>query len=261
MVDTMHTRGAAEMFEHMESFGTRFYPYVFAGIRRSAFRYRAKFNQRTHVPGYSLKLKGGRQGLKFTKPNAGGAEHQFLLTTYPKDEKEGGGTLDDIRVELFTHSYVAEAWEFGTTIKPERGRWVAIPAGYALGPKGGVKKAFRNPSAARRAGYELFYIPRRGTRGPFLALDANAPKVPPTKRGNEGALSAFLAHMEPDVRPRFRNRRKKRRVRIAFVLVPKVVLEARLGLYDGWDRFRDERDKRLSQEFRRYMREQWDMVA
>lgn len=215
------------------------YPYIFAGLRRAFGAYRREFNAGRHLPGKQAQLKGGKVGLRIRNPNQPGLRHQFFWRTHPANEK--AGRLDDILVEFYTGSPVAKAMEFGATVRPKRGRALAIPVGYALSAKGRIKRNFRTPDKARARGFRFVYIPRRGNRGPYLAVDKNNPKgKAPGKRGKK---------------------RGAPELRVVFVLTPSVRIRKRLGFYAGWDRFEPERNKRLDAELARYLRDFWGVAA
>lgn len=214
-----------------------YFPYAYAGLRRGFGAYRREFNKGSTG---RAKLKAGRKGLKIRTPGSAGPKYGLYWRNHPKNEQKG--RLEDIRVEFFTTSKAALALEKGATIRPTKGRRVAIPIGFALTPKGNVKRNFLSPDRARAAGYQLIFVPRRRGRGPFLAVDTNARR----RRARSTA-----------VKPGRRRRGRKRQpnIQVVFSLVPSVRIRPQLGFFAGWEKFAPQRHKRIVLEWERFLRE------
>jgi len=231
-----------ELERTMALAGDKFYPYVFAGLRRGFGAYRREFNS-NKMGVRSAGVRGGKGGLKIRGQNRGGPPYAMFWSSFPKNEQQG--RLDDIKVEIHTASVAAESLEFGAVYRPTSGRrYLTIPIGDAIGPSGRTRRTLSTPAKAKAAGFELRFVPRRGGRGPFLvAVSRTTENLRQLNRaGVQGPGPAVTRQLKG---------------RAVFALITSATQRPALGLYKGWDAFAPERNKRQKLELDRYMKEHW----
>lgn len=189
-----------------------FYPYFYAGLRRAAAAYRREF-----VQSLGTKLKNPQKFKSQRWPWG------FKWEASPRNEKSG--SIDRIAVSIGTTSKAAESLEFGATIRPRRGRMLAIPIARALTAAGRARKGFESPKAAKEAGHRI--ISRWRPRGEYLLGIAETRTL---KRGD------------------------KTRMRLMWKLVHQVRIKARLGFYAGWEQFQPQARRRMDEEVDKFWR-------
>jgi hypothetical protein len=150
--------------------------------------------------------------LKNPKRFSGRWPWGFFWKGEPRSEKSGD--IDDISVSIFSTSTAAEQLEHGATIKPRTRKMLAVPFARALTATGRPKREFRSPASAKAAGHHVVARWRPNNRW-------------------------VLGVKRPGKRTKFRP---------MWVLTNRVVIEPRLGFYDGWESFQPEARRRMDEE-------------
>ncbi|MCA8970070.1 MAG: hypothetical protein KDC95_09815 [Planctomycetes bacterium] len=232
-----------DWIQKLERGGEDAAPYAASAMRRTMFRYRKMFAEgQTSAQPIKFRGRGG-----FYLPGAGNARgkvNAFFLLGYPirkTDDKKA--TWANTRFEVFTRSKIAAAHEFGAKIAPKAGkRYLAIRTGYALQSDGRARRYWSSPAMLRKHfNFPIRVVPARGGRPALLLVDvANVDK----KKGSKKYLAE---RAKADRRPRWR---------VAFKLIPRTRLKARLGFYRGFERLAPNLlAERLGKEYERFLRE------
>lgn len=218
-------------------------PYIGAAMRRTMFAFRRDFIRGAHKSDPVKFRRGG-----FNSPAAANATrgnvNSFLVETLPKSNEQKA-KLNELEVSFYTRSKIAAALETGPTITPNAGgKWLAIPTGVALRANGKVKRYHSSPAMLKKyKKVETRFVQRSSSRA-YVLLDVGRGKIRKKVYGPE--------------KKRRKSRKNTSRWRIAWVLVRKVKIPAKLGFLEGWARLGPKYfDVRIEKEFRRYMREVW----
>lgn len=158
-----------------------------------------------------------REWLKRTQIKVGNlARRSFFYKVNPKEKAPPRGQRVDlaaIEATAYTKTEVGRALEFGETIVPKRGRYLAIPIGASLGPSGRKRRTWSTPAR---------YRAREGK--PLVAIE----------KGGK-----LILHQ-------VRHRGRRRFLVPAYLLVPQVQIKPRLRFYATWAELAPDRVMRLS---------------
>lgn len=174
--------------------------------RRSMGRFRATFIRRSPVLDDSQARVGS--------PSASAAKGSRGLANTFRWVVSGQGNVDQLRARFWTESFAAVGLETGRGYTPRRGKYLAIPIGFALGAGGRPKRAYRSMEARVKA---------RGGWSAFRRI--------PAKNGS---------HIVWEGVERGRTRKdgtRARKWKPVYLLTPRAKPRTRLGMFSEWNRF------------------------
>jgi hypothetical protein len=182
---------------------------------------------------------GGMEGAKGVRGTRGQPGLPGLLRAYYADVS--GTTLESIKIQFHTPSYVAREHEFGATIHAKAGTYMTVPMPDAYGADHRVLQSVRRLMAdaklARRGAEFGFNILARGAKRQRTRIIKDKLFI---IRRRDGKL--FLAMLrDPEARD------TRSRLKILFHLEPVVKLQPRTDFLALWDQFIPTAVKRFNQ--------------
>lgn len=178
----------------------------------------------------------GRGGIKVHRVNEGPDIPGDLDVVYqvrPKErrfasDRRAAAAIDELRADAYTGNSVLPHHEFGEPVVSRTGRLMSVP----------IRTRPGSPSAWRAANPGKVLIAKRSRGGPAVLLFERQ------RRKARG-------------RPRRygRTRTVTERLRLRFLLTPRVEMQPTLHMYDSWEAQADDRDRLWSQTADRMIRD------
>jgi hypothetical protein len=157
--------------------------------------------------------------------------------TEPEDKRRPNAKSADLLelgLDILTRNNVLVAFEAGTTIRPRRGRMLAVP----IKAPGSARRGRRTPYGFRQAKPKAVLIARKSKRSGTLLLFER-------KRKRSGERQRLQLNRRGEVRSRQRKTIRDTLVP-RWALLPSVNLRRALGFYSTWDKQAQLRAKRLA---------------
>lgn len=181
-----------------------------------------------------IKFGSRKAGIRVGKVNERlpNDHRSVIYRVDPAEQRRKDAPVDEIHGETYTHSEALESLQKGTTIKPKRGQFLAIP----IKPRQGraVRRSPREFRKRMRKSSRLLYLEnKRGT--PFLAE-----RVRKRTGQRRRAERTRTGRVRKNQRKTFRDTLIPRWALVRAVRMPKA-----LGYYETWDRGAGDRDRTM----------------